>query len=228
MGSNSAAIGYNAIASTDNVIVLGSSVTTISVGVNTPIPAATLDVNGTAQFGSGASKSTFTATGNLVLANAASVSGAGTFDAMTLTGPVVSSNSIMMSTMSASINGSGGSTGGICVSTLTITLPTAAAVDVMFTGSIDCGGTGNTVADGFLVDGAWSGPYSATKPAMVVYEFGTGGAPGNLSFDLQTGQLSTGAHSICFTYWSPGGCAPRIGNSQATASPNQFKLRVVP
>jgi hypothetical protein len=37
-----------------------------SVGIGTTAPATTLDVNGNAQFGSGATKSTFTAVGNLI------------------------------------------------------------------------------------------------------------------------------------------------------------------
>ena len=43
-------------------------------GVNTSTPATTLDVNGSAQFGSGATKSTFTTTGALILDTAAPLS----------------------------------------------------------------------------------------------------------------------------------------------------------
>lgn len=46
-------------------IVHGQSSFNGSVGILTSSPATTLDVNGSAQFGSGATKSTFTATGSL-------------------------------------------------------------------------------------------------------------------------------------------------------------------
>jgi len=59
-----------------------------NVGVGTALPAALLDVNGNAQFGSGATKSTFTAAGGLFMAGGSSI---------TLSGPlgvVVSQSSV--------------------------------------------------------------------------------------------------------------------------------------
>ncbi|MDE2426959.1 MAG: hypothetical protein KGO96_13750 [Elusimicrobia bacterium] len=51
------------------------------VGVGTTSPATTLDVDGSAQFGSGAAKSTFTTTGELDLANNAAIVGSSSITA---------------------------------------------------------------------------------------------------------------------------------------------------
>ncbi len=47
-----------------------------NVGLGTKFPATILDVNGSAQFGAGATKSSFTTTGSLALASGASITGA--------------------------------------------------------------------------------------------------------------------------------------------------------
>lgn len=48
-----------------------------NVGIQTQSPATTLDVNGSAQFGSGATKSTFTATGALTMATGSTITTTG-------------------------------------------------------------------------------------------------------------------------------------------------------
>lgn len=65
-GSNTQILAANAAA----ITVLAANQ---NVGVQTAVPATALDVNGNAQFGSGATKSTFTTTGSLTLASAATM-----------------------------------------------------------------------------------------------------------------------------------------------------------
>lgn len=60
-----------ALAASNNTVFVAT--TTGRVGISTATPATTLDVAGNAQFGRGATKSTFTATGQLFMANGASV-----------------------------------------------------------------------------------------------------------------------------------------------------------
>ena len=75
-----------------------------SVGIGTTIPATTLDVNGNAQFGSGATKSTFTAAGNLSLASGAAL----TFDAGAISDGLIYGQDIAVSTIPLSrLNQSG-------------------------------------------------------------------------------------------------------------------------
>lgn len=70
--------GQTLIVGTMTVQGGGSSFVVVasSVGVRTASPATALDVNGSAQFGSGATKSTFTASGSLTLNGAASITAA--------------------------------------------------------------------------------------------------------------------------------------------------------
>lgn len=60
-----------------------------NVGVNAGTPATRLEVNGDAQFGSGAAKSTFTAAGNLQLVSGSTVASAGTLSISTAASAVL-------------------------------------------------------------------------------------------------------------------------------------------
>ena len=79
-----------------------------NLGVGADVPAAKLDVNGNAQFGSGATKSTFTATGDLILDSHAyitatsSINASGFFgDGSALTGITVSDGAITSAKLAA-------------------------------------------------------------------------------------------------------------------------------
>ena len=66
--NNATAIGANALVSASNALVLGA--TGVNVGIGTPAPAATLEVNGTAKFdGAVTFVSTETTTGNISTSN---------------------------------------------------------------------------------------------------------------------------------------------------------------
>ena len=95
-----------------------------NVGIGTASPTTTLDVNGSAQFGSGPTKSTFTSTGNLTLASVASITGSsGTFTAMgsniytltTSSGIHILAGGITWADGTTSITASTGSGGGSTV-----------------------------------------------------------------------------------------------------------------
>jgi len=79
------------------------------VGVNMTSPQATLDVNGTMQFGSGATKSTFTAEGNLTLPygiTAATATFSGTVSLGSLSGQLTVNSSATITGNAFSVGGS--------------------------------------------------------------------------------------------------------------------------
>ncbi|MDD2773838.1 MAG: tail fiber domain-containing protein, partial [Elusimicrobiales bacterium] len=101
--NNSIVIGASAIGIGANTAVLGSDsiVTTAlkgNVGIGTTVPGAVLDVNGAAQFGSGATKSTFTAAGVLQ----AGATGASTYGVDISSGLLVRAGSVGIGTASPS------------------------------------------------------------------------------------------------------------------------------
>lgn len=143
-----------------------------NVGVGTSSPQQLLDVNGAAQFGSGAAKSTFTATGALNLASGAAVTASGNG------GNVVSQSSI---TTSGGVFGSGyGLTGvtvasctvvpnssfsntayGVALATVTMTTRGLPSVDVRFIGTGTVGLATQTESCTVLVDGGFSATVGA-------------------------------------------------------------------
>lgn len=134
-------------------------------------PAATLDVNGSAQFGSGATKSTFTATGDLYVRNGSSLTiglGTGVGRAMTVgkffyhdytTDATASTTNVTASAVTAvstlTIPASALARNGDCVLFVCSGVTTAASVTK--TARIDVGAPGNQCANGAssLTNASW-------------------------------------------------------------------------
>ncbi len=119
-----------------------------NVGIGVLLPATMLDVNGNAQFGSGSTKSTFTAQGYLIMAQGSSItlSGAG----ITLNGP----NAVIQSASSITAGAFFGNGSGLTGVTASDASKVAKAGDTM-TGSLTVVNSSvNIVGNGFLdVDG---------------------------------------------------------------------------
>lgn len=91
LGSLTGPLAFNTSAVSDGFTLTNERVridATGQVGIGTVVPAALLDVNGSAQFGNGPSKSTFSASGGLSLASNAGISLTG------VTGTIVTASSI--------------------------------------------------------------------------------------------------------------------------------------
>ena len=84
------------------------AVTEMNVGIGTTGPGAKLDVVGDAQFGSGATKSTFTATGALNLASGAGITLVGGGTVTGLPAPSAASDAASKSYVDSQVTGAGG------------------------------------------------------------------------------------------------------------------------
>ena len=128
------------------------------VGIRTLLPQSAFDVNGDAQFGAGSSKSSFTATGLLML----TANGIQWSDGSTSTTAVGVSISTMMVGMGFSINNT---TLGICQATVTVTTHGCvssgqAVINLTYTDD----GNNRTACATMLMNGAFMSPYDASTP----------------------------------------------------------------
>ncbi len=145
-----------------------------SVGIGTTSPATLLDVNGAAQFGAGVTKSTFTATGALNLADNA---------AITLTGPTAYFSSGSSVTASAFFGNGAGLSGISSVESNTFTSSKTFTADVGLATAGGSVGIGTTSPATLLdVNGAAQFGAGVTKSTFTA-------SPGGATYALQ---LSSG------------------------------------
>lgn len=165
------------------------------VGIRTSTPATTLDVNGDAQFGSGSTKSTFTATGLLKLTS----SGVQWADGTTSTTAVSGSGG--GSTLAITTCATGGISANFTNTTFSTALTTVTftttghKVAVSFNASGCHDGAFAVISCGFLQDGAFTTGYSNTVGASFV-EQATGCAEqAMIGYTAVVAAPSAGSHS---------------------------------
>jgi hypothetical protein len=199
------------------------------VGVRTSTPITVLDVNGDAQFGSGATKSTFTATGLLKLTSAG-IQWADNSTSTTATSGSSGGASVQVSTYVFYQGGTQSQTSyTTCLTTVTATVANVPLI-VWFAGSA-CYDTQNDVGFSFLVDGGYVSPLNATTGIQASsYDFGGRCRP--VGFIHQIPAQGAGSHSVCLTTLEAGGGTATIsgtaqkvtyGNVTYTASQFGFK-----
>lgn len=183
-----------------------------NVGVGTLTPQTALDINGAAQFGAGSTKSTFTASGSLIMSSTASI---------TVPGSSVTANSFygdgshltgigngISSTTTAGQGGFNFTTTqaafSLCATTLTITT-NGGPVAVWFSGAgASSQVTLSTIGLSVLQDGAFVSGYSSSvgfsafSPTINTQE-------GNLGFYNVIAAPASGTHSYCLTAKISGG-----------------------
>lgn len=184
-------------------------VTNGRVGIATSTPQTTLDVNGSAQFGSGATRSTFTATGLLKLTS----SGIQWADGTTST--TAASGGGGVATSSATY----GDTTVYLGNTASSYGPCLAGSSVTFTGTgaiLGLDGVFYKVTSGlafgrWLVDGAttWNG-------ANVHSIYMLNDTVHQVHWHMPVTGLSAGSHTACLQYYNDGGGTfrPYVGNNQ--------------
>lgn len=172
------------------------------VGVRTSTPITVLDVNGDAQFGSGATKSTFTATGLLKLTS----SGIQWADGTTSTTSAAAASSTQNSTYTYLIDEytNSGANMGPCISGSTITFTTSGnPVEIIFDFSQAHGASGGGTRVQVLMDGARIddfGPLDSMAPmSRDPGASSTVWFPTYLHYRTNTAP-SAGAHSFCITF----------------------------
>ena len=199
-----------------------------SVGIGTASPATTLDVNGNAQFGSGATKSTFTATGGLTIASVSSITFAsggggaivwadGTVSTTSAGGGSSGGQTYYVSSMTIpNVSGSApfgpaatvGATYGACIAGSTITVTTAAnSVQIYFTGDATSNAAGARMSFNVLVDSGYIFPFTATRGIVNSDEITSAAYENNMSFTVETNVLSAGSHTFCLQWRVTSGTA---------------------
>lgn len=191
------------------------------VGVGNRSPTAELDVNGAAQFGMGAVKSTFTAspagsTYALQLSSGITLARGGVVNltsggfirfsdnsilttAPTSGGMLVSSFTVPGAfTFSSADVGTTGFTTCLANSSVTITA-TGKPIMVVLNIGVYCNST-ETAWAGFLEDGAFISPFTSTKGASSDACGGTG-YRANLSFSVLIRPPATGTRVYCPSFW---------------------------
>lgn len=175
------------------------------VGMGTKNPATTLDVNGSAQFGSGATKSTFTSTGLLKVTS----SGIQWADGSTSTTGAAGASAVYLTTFTTNIPSAtnNNTTFGAAVagSSITLTGTTHSNIRCYFNGACDLTTTGAYVMATMMVDGGFAPGYSNTKAMMVSYMGDASGAARNCSFTFLFTGLSSGNHTFAMAFRSNGG-----------------------
>ena len=194
---------------------------TNAMGIGTTDPLAKLDVNGNAQFGSGATKSTFSATGDLNLASNGD---------LTLTGPtafITSGSSINASAFFGNGAGLTGVTGFVATSTgtalpstqattvtsgvrcliSTVTMTTTGGkIMITFTGSGANDTATSTSNLGLLMDGDFvtgiNGSKNGATDAMTTNGHELAAYNRNYNFTFLQAAPSAAAHSWCVTAWT--------------------------
>jgi hypothetical protein len=117
--TNATAIGANALVSASNALALGGTgANAVSVGIGTATPAATLEVNGTAQFDNTitfAAGQTFPGTGNGTITGVTAgsgLTGGGSSGSVTLSVPAAGITNAMLANSSLTVTPGTGLTGG--------------------------------------------------------------------------------------------------------------------
>lgn len=168
------------------------------VGIRTSTPTTVLDVNGDAQFGAGATKSTFTSTGLLNLAPAGIQWADGTVSTTAMSGGGSSASSTVEANLDTMAWSNGATLTGVCVTGSTITI-TGSEFDVRFSGSVcDNAGCNGAAAFqiGYLIDGAYPSGQTSTRGTTSAITAGATFGGANLSF-TKSESLSSGSHSFC-------------------------------
>ena len=216
-GSNAVDFRFRTLADEGNFLTAGADPITFSpnaseamrvasggnVGVGTTSPDATLDVNGSAQFGSGATKSTFTATpgagtyalqlsSGMTLPQGATGVGIRWADGTTSTTAVTASaaastvfqTSITVNNAAATTN----TTFTTCYATGTLTFSGGKAVVWYNGGTRNSGGVSTFCTLNVLLDGSYISPWTSTQ---------------GMSMGINTGSNTDHAHTLLRVFDAP-------------------------
>lgn len=126
--------------------------------------------------------------------------------------------------------GTAGATGGdytTCHSSVSLTMPEAGLAEISFSGAIACPAGASPIKVGFLLDGAYSAPYTAAYTPFAG-QTTSANAPVNGSFAVKV-MLAAGAHTACVTMAISGGGTSVYGNTASGfESVAQFGIRRLP
>ncbi|MBI4422186.1 MAG: tail fiber domain-containing protein, partial [Elusimicrobia bacterium] len=150
-----------------------------NVGIGTSAPAAKLDVVGDAQFGSGAARSTFTATGALALAADANITLAGTGKVTGLAGPSAPSDAATKQY----VDDTTGAAGGGWTDEGSVVRLTASNDNVVVQSTLTVQGSGFSVGGSTLVVSAGSVGIGTTSPGAKLE------VSGNLRLTKEAGRV---------------------------------------
>lgn len=215
------------------------------VGVRTSTPVTVLDVNGDAQFGSGANKSTFTAAGLLKLTSSGIQWADGSTSTTASTGGGAGTSAASTFTILSSETSANDALTEVTGASITLTCAGDVGVEVVFEGSEAHSGSGGGTLKWVLMDEAYisnlclNASCSSTRPApwsSSVSMGGLGRDPGASStavfpFTIITPPFpcSAGSHNFKVKFKRSGGgtsyiaCAPSGGTF--TSAPCVFIVR---
>lgn len=197
------------IPATGKTIMVSTSNT--RVGIATGTPQAVLDVNGNAQFGSGATRSTFSATGDLTLANNADITVAGPSGYINTSSSVNASAffgdgagltglSSVAHKSSTTVPFTGATTDtslSVCYATQTITTA-GSPIAIWYSGALHNSNAGAGCITGFLQDGAFVSPFTKAIGNGVGISH-SANAPASAAYFVVIPAPVAGSHSYCIT-----------------------------